>query len=74
MELIMSYINGILQLSTSGILMGIDISVKLTLSGEVTLNSLQMLKQLRPNTERQSDFCKLNNNLISGRQLASSRE
>ena len=74
MELIMSYIKGILQLSTSGILMGIDISVKLTLSGEVTLNSLQMLKQLRPNTERQSDFCNWNKNLTSGRKLDSSRE
>ena len=45
MEFIMSKIKGILQVSVSGIFIGMDMSVKSTLSGDVTLYSLQILKQ-----------------------------
>ena len=56
----MSKIKGILQVSVSGIFIGMDMSVKSTLSGDVTLYSLQILKQLRPTTEGQSDFLNWN--------------
>ena len=62
----MSLIKGTRHLSFSFVVIVIDTDLELTLLTHVTLYSLQMFMQLRPNIDLRSHFCKLNKCTTSG--------